>query len=333
MVPEADLAFLFTCQKCGHHGPVGVQRKGEGQAKPVTEADRKHETLLASLFVAGSPCPRCGHANDSFRETARTRILLVGAGMMAVPLLVGVGKPAVIVPGLLAAFVVAAYYYGRASYLWKRHDDRFVIVKDDEPEVAQPVDGVRPALVWGETLGEAPLNWPFLQSLHLGLLRLEDEGPSWLDPKDLSGEAESEARAKAMANLERASHGGLSEVEPGVLRGEWKDGIAASRLALPHLFKDLTLEGSPVAFTASEDTLFIAGSQNAAALERAFALSKQHLEKVRADDASPASTFTAHPWVLNNGDWAPWQVPEEHPLRAEIASFDATLGSNAWRPS
>ena len=88
----------------------------------------------------------------------------------------------------------------------------------------------------------------------------------------------------------------------------------------------------PVAFTASEDTLFIAGSEDEAALLRAFELSREDLQRVLDDETTVAGRFTAHPWLFHDGGWTPWELADGHPLKQKVAELDAELGDRGWRP-
>lgn len=348
---EAALLVDFVCKRCGHAAVARVRSKGEGQATAyafiggarakaratgVAAADLKAN---AAAVVSLAKCPACSFVDQEAASAARTVAFLKSAAVVAVATLMAVLLPersATMVWAMPLIGVVAAFVqYQKASWRWSEVDERVEFVKGAKKKRSrggERASALRLGFAWGETVAEVPLSWPFAQGLRLGLLRLDAGGPCWLEAADLDESSEEDARQRALANLQKAGKSGLLEVEPGVYRGRWNDQLAASRLAAPALFRELRLSGAAVAFTSSEDTLFVAGSEDRPGLERAFALSRQDLPRVLDDDASPAGRFTAHPWVLTGAGWQPWAVPEDHPLRPAIAALDAMLGERGWRP-
>jgi hypothetical protein len=352
---EGDVLLDFVCKSCGCEARARVRSEGEGEARATlfigmstakerasAESQRNLESN-AQVVLAMARCPQCKHVDKAAIDSARMGAILKSLGLAFAALVlfqltVGRHGTPSSWPIPLAA-IAAVVLYVRARWQWTEVEQRVEFVgkphkrveREKPARAAEEMPPWRVGLVWGAAAEEAKLTWPFVNGLRLGLLLAEPDGLAWAEPRQLECLRESEARGAALKNLERGE--GLSELERGVLRGQWGDGLAASRLATPAMFRDLDVRGKPVAFTASEDTLVIAGSEDAEALARAFALSKKHLAKVRKDEASSAGTFTAHPWILTDAGWRPWELPDGHPLRGEVAALQATLGAHAWRPA
>ncbi|MEW6432591.1 MAG: hypothetical protein AB1730_13895 [Myxococcota bacterium] len=113
-------------------------------------------------------------------------------------------------------------------------------------------------------------------------------------------------------------------------QGRRKDELAASRLMLPELFSGLNQRGELIAFTPSEGTLFLAGSEDAEALVKAATLALDDAREV-IEDSPLAGRFTAVPWVLRDGRFFPWTVPAGHALTAQLAELDALMNGCGWR--
>lgn len=346
---EGTLTLDFVCSRCGAMSSARVKAKGEGEAtayafiggdrakaKASVSADedlRRSAALLARI----APCPSCGFVDEAVRSSLRSSAFMRAIGVVGASVALAIFLPER--AGILSSFLpvlgvlVALFDYHKQSWRWSEARERVEFLRGapGHRKKKRQADRLRPAFAWGETLDEAELTWPFAPSLHLGVLTSVEDDLSWVSIEDLGELSDDDAKAKALANLERVSASGLVLVEPGVFRGQWNDQLAAARLALPELARTLSVAGTPVAFTPSEDTFFVAGLDEPRALERAFELSKKDLERVLGDDSS-AGRFTAHPWILTGQGWQPWSPPPGHALQAKIALLDAQLGAAAWRP-
>ena len=290
----------------------------------------------AALSLA--TCPTCGYVD----ENAFASVKFAAMAKSSVALLVAVafgGLRSSRNPGFLGVasvigVVLTFYFYRKQSWRWLEVDQRVQFV--DANTLLSTVSDTslwKAALLWGDSLSESIVTFPLWGDLHLGLLSGGPQGPLWLDEADLGTTSRSDALKRALENLKNASASGFIEVERGVYRGQWHDQIAASRLAVPELFSTLSLSGEPVAFTPSEDSLLVAGSNDAAKLDRAFTLAEFDFARAQRDADSTAGPFTAHPWVLTPKGFEPWRVPEGHALHARIAALDAKLGRQCFRPS
>ncbi len=81
----------------------------------------------------------------------------------------------------------------------------------------------------------------------------------------------------ALANLRRMTKTKLTELRPGIYEGAWDDEYAAERMLLPELWEGLAVEGDPVVFLPGAERIFVAGSEDARALDLAKGFADERL--------------------------------------------------------
>jgi hypothetical protein len=322
---EETVRVDFKCGGCGNKASAVVIARGN-EPRQLLENAR--------TFAASARCPSCGAVDRSKRRSAlgkeRARIWGIAAAFFVAALVV---HPALLSWILFGTSLVISLLEDRlAAWSWADVDRRVRFVSARRGGKKSKSRGLRLAFVWGDALREAQLTWPFAaQPLKLGLLRVEAGELAWVKQDELGAVDPETARNDALAQLRRSSREPLQEVHPGVFSGHWEDELAASRLLVPEVFRKVKVKGELIAFTASEDTLFVAGSDDAQALRQAFALSRADLERVLADSESTAGRFTATPWVLKPSGFQPWEPPAD--LRDEVRALEQQLGPNGYRAS
>lgn len=274
---------------------------------------------------------------------------------------------AIVMP--LIGVVVAVYSYQRASWKWTQARSRVRFVARGSAPLTQksissshddvsaqppsvwatatsavstsdssvPLSTVDPrvrtwTLCWLWKRGyEDVVSMPFAGSLRLGVLHKAGDENTWMEHSDLGVIPAAEALLHARKNLELASEPALRQVEPGVWQGDWGDWFAATRLVIAERFSVLDLDGDPIAFTPSENTLFVAGSRDEMGLVRAAQLAEAHAREVIANHPS-AGAFCASPWLRGVTRLAPWNPPAGHPLHPHLEALSALVGEKGWKP-
>lgn len=115
-----------------------------------------------------------------------------------------------------------------------------------------------------------------------------------------------EALEIAVNNLAAVSSEPFLVVSPGLYKAPWTDSYAASRLALPGLFRKLRVKGDPVALAPSRDHLYVAGTDDPAALAAL-------LDTLKIPGATDRLISIA-PVALRGERWTPFAPPAGHPL-------------------
>lgn len=107
-----------------------------------------------------------------------------------------------------------------------------------------------------------------------------------------------EALEAAVNNLAVRSTEPFVQVSPGLYKAPWTDAYAASRLALPGLFRKIGVKGDPVALALNRDLLYVAGAGDPPALAALFAAAKQPAARERSISYAPV--------VLRGERWEPF---------------------------
>jgi hypothetical protein len=173
------------------------------------------------------------------------------------------------------------------------------------------------------------------------------------DPKKLGFSVE-ELEELALANLKRIhAKGHFEEASPGVWKGEFGDDFAAERILLPDVFDELTLDGDPIVFLPSDDTLIVLGANDHDALTAAFSMATEtalEFAIVRKSGRwqpfvgeGPHAETQEHRVLFHLGPAYALQekhLPKDAPPRSEFrvhvsAGFSITTwkkGTRAWLP-
>jgi len=114
----------------------------------------------------------------------------------------------------------------------------------------------------------------------------------------------------ALHNLRQRSENTFVPVAPGVFASRWRDNHDASRILLTHEIERLGVKGHPVATIPNRDHLIITGSQDVAGLQTLITATGKILEEPRP--------MLAVPFILQDGAWAAFRPPADHPLHATI---------------
>ncbi|MDX2011005.1 MAG: hypothetical protein SFW67_12470 [Myxococcaceae bacterium] len=186
-----------------------------------------------------------------------------------------------------------------------------------EPQQPENPGGARTSnwrlnLLWTSTDPGQVVSHPLAGPVSLGVVEVVDGRVKWLSPADVAMDFES-ALQVARARLQEASWRPPELVAPGVFRGSWGDGLAAARLALPELVETVAVEGAPIAVVTTEDSFLLTG-ETSGALDEALRLGEADAANVRAGvDRCPFPL-----WRFTEGAWAPWDLPEGHPLSPRV---------------
>jgi len=124
-----------------------------------------------------------------------------------------------------------------------------------------------------------------------------------------------EALRTARANLRERTEGTLRPLADGVYESWWDDAYDSARLLLTELITRLDVRGEPVAFIPHRDRLLVTGSEDAAGLERAAELAEPLLDDGRR--------LTGRPFILRDGAWQRFSVPESHEARPQLGRLEA----------
>lgn len=348
---EGEAVVEFSCTKCRHAALALVRSKGEGSstawafiggdAAKQRSSEKAGDDLRqnAEVLAASAPCPKCGYADDSRTSDAHSKTLLQAFAVMGIGFFLAfTGKSfSLLFAGVTIA--VAVVHYASSSWKWMDHG-RVRFVTREELAGARndaALQGVAHAHAWylcwlWKADHDDVVAEPFQGTLRLGLLSRADDGNTWLEHSDLGSVSPDAALEKARENLEAASEASLREVEPGVWKGDWGDWFAATRLIIPQRFTALKLNGEPIAFTPSENTLFVAGSNDEQGLVRAATLAEAHAREVIANHPN-AGAFCATPWRRTADVLESWVPPAGHPLRAQLEGLRALVGPKGWTPA
>lgn len=346
---DGEVAVEFNCFRCQHEALALVRSRGEGSAtawafiggKAANQrsSDKAEDDLLRSAQVLASSarCPKCGHADKTQTSGAHSSVVFQCLAVAACGFILSATSKSL--GFLLAAIsaVVAVVHYASSSWKWDARRVRFV-TREELSQVQERADLVDHAsahawyLCWlWRTNHEEVISERFNGTLRLGLLSRADGENIWLEHGDLGGLSAEAALSQARQNLELASEASLCEVEPGVWKGDWGDWFAATRLVVPSRFTALQLDGDAIAFTPSENTLFVAGANDEKGLVRAATLAEEHARDVIAKHPN-AGPFCATPWRLTADVLEPWTPPPRHPLHARLDSLRRLVGPKGWSP-
>ena len=348
-VLQGTWSVPFTCVFCGHQGVALVSAVGAGTGQSpyllgeeearATAARRAAEDLARNIdrLALSARCPACSRQNRAELDRMRRndlRLAMIPLAVAAVVLLVAPGLEAV----MFATFglIGAAMVFTRRRAAWNTDGSDVRVVSDAEAARLGLEQADTPAAeahrwilapFWRADLA-GTLSEPFHGDLRFGLLRLDDDDPQWLERADVGGKTPGDCLERARDNLRRRSEAQVEEVRPGVWRGAWNDGFAAARLALPALFTGLHPRGALIAFTPSDDTLFLAGEEDEAGILTAITLATHHAREVLAR-AGVSGAFAATGWKLEGSRFVPWAAPEQ--VRSAMAPLRDVVGPRGWR--
>jgi len=362
---EATRGVPFTCRSCAFRGVAVVRAKGVGEAsaplwigtgaakdRARTDAE-KDLRRKAEILAAAGTCPKCSKAwrDDLHAERSSAQVFAVLIAMGGTALLAFTVRRFDPMLGFLISAAIAGLHYSSKSWLWSEVDRRVSVVTEADARKLLDTEA-RAALEASAAAAEAesrplpppatncvlcPL-WksgyqdvvskPLHGKLRLGLLAIEGDEGTWIEASDLTMEPEV-ALEIARRGLAARSSKPLREVQPGVWKAEWDDWFAAARIAVPELFASLKVDGAPIAFTPSENTLFIAGENDRAGLELATKLACTHAREV-ITGKTVAGAFTARPWKLDGEHFAPWYPSaDSEPL---LKQLEEVVGDKGFRP-
>ena len=119
-------------------------------------------------------------------------------------------------------------------------------------------------------------------------------------------------------NLWKRSVGKWEPLAEGVWMSPWQDNLDVNRLAMPTLFRQLTVDGDPVAFAPNRDHLIVTGSRDFVGQGVAAAYANGLLDEPRPMNATPI--------ILDGLEWKAYPFDANHPIaslfrRLEIRSF------------
>jgi hypothetical protein len=123
-----------------------------------------------------------------------------------------------------------------------------------------------------------------------------------------------EAMEVARRNLEEATVGyaQLGESLYAFLSGDSYD---AARLLLVDRIQELEVAGRPIAMVPNRDSLLITGSEDEAGLAMLAELGAKGLQE--------SYVLSGVPLILEEGAWADWMPPTEHPLHRRFRGLEA----------
>ncbi len=96
-----------------------------------------------------------------------------------------------------------------------------------------------------------------------------------------------QALQRALANFEEANEPKWNRPYPGVFVSAWKDDYDATRLLLGSTLRGIEVDGMPVAFVPSRDTLILTGSNDLAGLIHGFNLAMTSVARANAMSLLP----------------------------------------------
>ena len=116
----------------------------------------------------------------------------------------------------------------------------------------------------------------------------------------------------ARKNLREISDGDWTELRSGVFATPWKDNYDSSRLLLTETVRGLPLAGNPVAVAPARDHVYVAGSDDADALQAMMELAIQAYQ----EEGRP---YCLYPIELGeDGDWRTCQLAPKHPFAQQL---------------
>lgn len=113
-----------------------------------------------------------------------------------------------------------------------------------------------------------------------------------------------QALQRALANFEDETEAKWNRPFPGVLVSAWNDDYDATRLLIGSILRDVELEGAPVAFVPSRDTLILTGSADLAGLIHGF--------KLAMGATARANLISLLPLRRTAMGWEPLVLPPDH---------------------
>lgn len=129
-----------------------------------------------------------------------------------------------------------------------------------------------------------------------------------------------EALEVAKENLRRKSRERIEKVHACLYVLPWQDSYAAARLTLPELFKDLDVDGDPVALAVHRDLVLVTGSEDVAGLALMAVTAEGAL-----DEPYPVSRRTL---VLRNFEWSEFVVQKLPLPYKKLALADTAAAYN-----
>lgn len=153
-----------------------------------------------------------------------------------------------------------------------------------------------------------PVFRPFAEFMALGVAADFPDRISEISADQLEtwGVGFDEALEIGRENLWKRSVGKWEKVADGVWVSPWRDNLDVNRLALPTLFRQLAVDGDPVAFAPNRDHLFVTGSRDHAGQGVAAACANGLLDAPRPMNATPL--------VLDGLEWKPFPYEPDHPV-------------------
>ena len=107
-------------------------------------------------------------------------------------------------------------------------------------------------------------------------------------------------------NLWKRSAGKWEHLAEGVWMSPWQDNLDVNRLAMPTLFRQLTVDGDPIAFAPNRDHLIVTGSRNFVGQGVAAAYAIGLLDEPRPMNATPI--------ILDGLEWKAYPFDTNHPI-------------------
>jgi len=149
---------------------------------------------------------------------------------------------------------------------------------------------------------------PFADHLAIGVAadfpdRISEVSAELLETWGVSLE---EALEIGRENLWKRSAGKWEALADGVWLSPWRDNLDVCRLALPTLFRQLTVDGDPVAFAPNRDHLIVTGSRDFVGQGVAAAFAIGLLDEPRPMNGTPIE--------LDGLEWKPYQFGPDHPV-------------------
>jgi hypothetical protein len=115
-----------------------------------------------------------------------------------------------------------------------------------------------------------------------------------------------DAMKAARYNLSVRSRDPMIQVAPGLFSAPWQDSNAAGRLLLTELLTRIPVKGDVIAAAPGRDFLFVAGSDDAAALGAMVHAIELAVGRPKAN--------TPEMFRLQGVSWTPFELPSSHPL-------------------
>jgi hypothetical protein len=120
-----------------------------------------------------------------------------------------------------------------------------------------------------------------------------------------------DALAQAGSNLGQRSGGTFEVLSEGLFASTWEDRLDPARLLFPLLFRELPLEGDPVAVPIAASRLLVTGTESEAGLDQLAAV-------VTGQRDQEGGVFARRVVRLVEDRWVPWLPPSEHPAHGPL---------------